>query len=221
MRMVSPRTSALHYGWIVLGAGTFGSFMTLPGQTAGVSVFFDPITADLGISRTSASIAYAVGTLAGIVALTILPVAAALFRDRPEKYGLSTDAGLPPTTQDLREEPSFTRKQALRTGVFWLLCAAGFLTNAIGTALLLNHFSIMRTAGIAHSDALLLLSLLAGVQAVATLGTGFLVDRYEPRHLVPFAMFMLALATALPAFSSGVAISVLYALSLEIGRVHV
>ncbi|MGT2503208.1 MFS transporter [Bradyrhizobium guangxiense] len=184
--------------------------MTLPGQTAGVSVFFDPITSDLNISRTSASIAYAVGTLAGIlpapaigrwidrrgprltatiialglalaciamaavqsamtllvgfallrgaaigglglvsqqvvnlwfvrrrgiaaaaaslglaagsmifpklidglialygwrgaylalaglVALTILPVAAALFRDRPEKFGLSTDAGLPP-----------------------------------------------------------------------------------------------------------------------------
>jgi hypothetical protein len=47
-----------------LGAGTFGSFMTLPGQTAGVSVFLDPITADLGISRTLASIAYAAGTLA-------------------------------------------------------------------------------------------------------------------------------------------------------------
>jgi MFS family permease len=64
--MVSPKASALHYGWIILGAGTFGSFMTLPGQTAGVSVFFDPITADLGISRTSASIAYAAGTLTGI-----------------------------------------------------------------------------------------------------------------------------------------------------------
>jgi MFS family permease len=314
-----------------LGAGTFGSFMTLPGQTAGVSVFFDPITADLGISRTSASIAYAVGTLAGIlpapvigrwidrrgprltatliagglalacafmatvqsammllvgfallrgaaigglslvsqqvvnlwfvrrrgiaaaaaslglaagamifpklidglislygwrgaylalaglVALTILPVAAALFRDRPEKFGLSTDAGLPPAAEDQREEPSFTREQALRTGVFWLLCAAGFLTNAIGTALLLNHFSIMQTAGISHSDALLLLSLLAGVQAVATLGTGFLVDRYEPRRLVPLAMLMLALASALPAFGSGIAISALYGLSLGRG----
>jgi MFS family permease len=328
MRTVSPRTSALHYGWIILGAGTFGSFMTLPGQTAGVSVFFDPITADLGISRTSASIAYGVGTLAGILpapmigrwidrrgprltatiiagglalacafmatvqsaimllvgfallrgaaigglslvsqqvvnlwfvrrrgiaaaaaslglaagsmsfpklidglislygwrgaylalagllALTILPVAAALFRDRPEKFGLSTDAGLPPAAEDPREEPSFTREQALRTGVFWLLCAAGFLTNAIGTALLLNHFSIVQTAGIAHGDALLLLSLLAGVQAAATLGTGFLVDRYEPRHLVPLAMLMLALASGLPAFGSGIAISVLYALSL-------
>lgn len=41
--------------------------MTLPGQTAGVSVFFDPITADLGISRTLASTAYAAGTLAGIL----------------------------------------------------------------------------------------------------------------------------------------------------------
>jgi MFS family permease len=328
LRAVSSRSPAIHYGWIILGAGTFGSFMTLPGQTAGVSVFFDPITADLGISRTLASIAYAAGTLggilpapvigrwidrrgprltatiiagglalacafmatvqsammllvgfallrgaaigglslvsqqvvnlwfvrrrgiaaaaaslglaagamifpklidglislygwrgaylalAGLVALTILPVAAALFRDRPEKFGLSTDAGLAPAAEEPREEPSFTREQALRTGVFWLLCGAGFLTNAIGTALLLNHFSIMQTAGIAYSDALLLLSLLAGVQAVATLGTGFLVDRYEPRHLVPLALLMLALASGLPAFGSGIAISVLYALSL-------
>jgi MFS family permease len=46
--------------------------MTLPGQTAGVSVFFDPITADLGISRTSASIAYAVRTLAGILPAPVI-----------------------------------------------------------------------------------------------------------------------------------------------------
>ena len=72
----------------------------------------------------------------------------------------------------------------------------------------------MQTAGIAHSDALLLLSLLSGFQAVATLGTGFLVDRNEPRHLVPLAMFLLALASALPALGSGIAVSVLYALSL-------
>lgn len=326
---LGSRAAAFHYGWIILGAGAFGSFMTLPGQTAGVSVFFDPITADLGISRTSASIAYAVGTLAGIlpapvigrwidrrgprvtatiiacwlamacalmatvnsammllvgfallrgaaigglslvsqqvvnlwfvrrrgiaaaaaslglaagsmvfpklidvlislydwrgaylalaglVALTILPAAAALFRDRPEKFGLSTDAGLPlAAAEEPRDEPSFTREQALRTGVFWLLCAAGFLTNAIGTALLLNHFSIMQTAGIAHSDALLLLSLLAGVQAVSTLGTGLLIDRYEPRNLVPLAMLMLALASVLPVLGSGITASWLYALCL-------
>jgi MFS family permease len=302
--------------------------MTLPGQTAGVSVFFDPITTDLHISRTSASVAYAVGTLAGIlpapvigrwidrrgprltatiiacglalacvcmalvesvltlligfallrgmaigglslvsqqvvnlwfvhrrgiaaaaaslglaagsmifpqlidflislygwrgtylalavlVAVTILPVAAALFRDRPEKYGLTTDAGLQPIATETRKEPSFTQKQALRTGVFWLLCAVGFLTNAVGTALLLNHFSIMRTAGIERADALTVLALYAGVQVIVTLGTGALLDRHEPRRLVPLAMFLLAATTALPALGSGVAVSWLYALCL-------
>ena len=64
---VHPRLPAIHYGWVILAAGTFGSFMTLPGQTAGVSVFFDPITTELGISRTTAAIAYAAGTLAGIL----------------------------------------------------------------------------------------------------------------------------------------------------------
>jgi MFS family permease len=300
---VRTKLPTVHSGWVILGAGTFGSFMTLPGQTAGVSVFFDPITAELGISRTTASIAYAAGTLAGIlpapaigrwidrrgprptatiiagglalacafmacvqstlmlligfallrgaaigglslvsqhvvnlwfvrrrgiaaaaaslglaagsmvfpqlidfliklfgwrgaylalagfVALTILPVAALLFRDRPEKFGLGPDAGLALTADDPRPEPSFSRHQALRTGVFWLLCAAGFLTNAVGTALLLN-------------------------QAVATLGTGFLVDRHEPRRLVPLAMGMLALASALPAFGASGAMSWLYALCL-------
>src|SRR4051812_7617351 len=66
------KTIPVHYGWIILAAGAFGSFMTLPGQTAGVSVFFDPITADLGISRTTASIAYATGTMAGILPAPIV-----------------------------------------------------------------------------------------------------------------------------------------------------
>jgi MFS family permease len=135
-------------------------------------------------------------------------------RDRPEKFGLGPDAGLALTAEDPRPEPSFSRQRALRTGVFWLLCAAGFLTNAVGTALLLNHFSIMQTAGVAYVDALTLLALAGGVQAVATLGTGFLVDRYEPRRLVPLAMGLLALASALPAFGGGVAASWFYALSL-------
>jgi MFS family permease len=259
MRVAYPfKAQPIHYGWVILAAGGFGSFMTVPGQTAGVSVFFDPITVDLGISRSWASVAYAAGTLAGIlpapiigrwidgrgprltgaimagglaaacafmaaiqsglmllvgfallrgtaigglslvsqqvvnlwfvqrrgiaaaaaslglaagsmlfpqaierlislygwrgaylalallVVATILPVAALLFRDRPEKFGLSIDAGLQPVAGKIREdEPSFTREQALRTRAFWLLCAASFLTNAIGTALLLNHFSIL------------------------------------------------------------------------------
>jgi MFS family permease len=176
-----------------------------------------------GIAAAAASLGLAAGSmvfpqlidfLALLVALTILPVAAALFRDRPENFGLATDAGLPPVATKVREEPSFTRKQALRTGVFWLLCAVGFLTNAVGTALLLNHFSIMHAAGIERADAVKVLAVYAGVQVVVTLSTGAMLDRYEPRRLVPVAMSLLAATSALPALASGIAVSWLYALCL-------
>lgn len=316
----------IHYGWVILAAGTLGSFMTLPGQTTGVSVFFDPITQELGISRTWASAAYSVGTLAGIlpapivgrwidkrgpriaasliaaalalacaymalvrselmlligfallrgtaisglslvsghvvnlwfvqrrgiaaaaaslgvaagsmvfpplidfliaqygwrgayialallVAVTILPVAALLFRGRPELFGLLPDAGMAPVAGRALEEPSFTSKEALGTGAFWLLSAMGFLTNAIGTALLLNHFSIMQGAGIERAAALVLLSALAAIQVATTLGTGVLVDRYEPRRLVPLSMAALTVASLLPVVDSGIVISWIYAL---------
>lgn len=327
--MPTLKAFSVHYGWVILAAGTFGSFMTMPGQTAGVSVFFDPIIADLGISRTWASLAYAVGTLAGIlpapvigrwidrrgprstgmiitaalalacvymalvqsgimlllgfallrgaaigglslvsqqvvnlwfvhrrgiaaaaaslglaagtmsfpllidqlislygwrgaylaiallVVAAMLPVAAMLFRDRPEKFGVTIDAGLAaPVAREGWKEPSFTRAEALGTGVFWLLTAAGFLTNAIGTALLLNHFSIMQAAGIAYQEALHVLVVYGIVQAAVTLGTGALIDRHEPSRLVPLAMLLLAAAAALPVSGNGVAVSWLYALSL-------
>ena len=39
--------------------------MTLPGQTNGVSLFFDPIAADLRLTRPQVALAYTIGTLAG------------------------------------------------------------------------------------------------------------------------------------------------------------
>lgn len=195
--------------WFVQRRGLAAAAASL-GLAAGSMIF--PQLIDLLISLYGWRGAYL--ALALLVAFTLLPVAALLFRDRPEKFGPSTDAGLPPATTRKHDEPSFTRGEAIRTGVFWLLCAAGFLTNAIGTALLLNHFSIMNAAGVPYVDALQILTLLAAIQAIATLSTGALLDHYEARHLVPLSMVMLAAASALPAFGSGVAVSWLYALSL-------
>jgi hypothetical protein len=101
----SPGGSAsrVHYGWIILAAGTFGSFMTLPGQTAGVSVFFDPITADLGISRTWASTAYAAGTLAGILPAPMI--------------GRWIDRRGPDPAPGVRPQIALARSENVRTGL--------------------------------------------------------------------------------------------------------
>lgn len=59
----------IHYGWVVLGASTIGMAMTIPGQTVGVSVFLDPIIAELGLGRSAVSAAYMMGTLVGSLSL--------------------------------------------------------------------------------------------------------------------------------------------------------
>ena len=53
---------AIYYGWVVLVAGTIGMIASVPGQTAGVSVFTDDLTAGTGLSRLELSIAYLIGT---------------------------------------------------------------------------------------------------------------------------------------------------------------
>jgi MFS family permease len=61
------RAVPFHFGWVILMAGGLGSFMTLPGQTNGVAMFFDPIAADLGFTRAQIALAYTIGTLCGIL----------------------------------------------------------------------------------------------------------------------------------------------------------
>ncbi|MGY1840348.1 MULTISPECIES: MFS transporter [unclassified Modestobacter] len=46
--------------------------LTAPGQTAAISAFIDPMTADLGISRSAISTAYLVGTLVGAGAMPLV-----------------------------------------------------------------------------------------------------------------------------------------------------
>lgn len=69
---VRATTSALRsfYGWRIAGFAALTLAMTAPGQTVGVSVFVDPMIADLGVSRSQISAAYLVGTLVGA---TLLP----------------------------------------------------------------------------------------------------------------------------------------------------
>lgn len=57
----------VHPGWFVLAASMLGVFMTLPGQTIGVSVFVDYLGADIGLPRAQVLLLYSIGTLIGIL----------------------------------------------------------------------------------------------------------------------------------------------------------
>ncbi len=61
---ISPRRVPFFYGWVVLLGAVIGIIMSIPGQTAGVSVFTDALIAATGLSRVEFSVTYLLGTLA-------------------------------------------------------------------------------------------------------------------------------------------------------------
>ena len=68
-----PDQQPRHFiGWRIAVLATITGAMTGPGQTIGVSVFVDPMIADLNLTRSQVSLAYLIGTLVGAAAL--LPV---------------------------------------------------------------------------------------------------------------------------------------------------
>ena len=57
-----PRRSPFYYGWVIVIAGTIGAIASVPGQTAGVSVFTDDLISTTGLTRLQIAISYLIGT---------------------------------------------------------------------------------------------------------------------------------------------------------------
>lgn len=56
----------------MVGVSALALAATAPGQTAAISAFINPMTEDLGVSRSAISTAYLVGTLAGAAAMPLV-----------------------------------------------------------------------------------------------------------------------------------------------------
>jgi MFS family permease len=86
-----PRARTDFSGWRVVALAAVAFGMTGPGQTAGVSVFVDPMMASLELTRSQVSTAYLVGTLAGAVAM---PRVGRLIDDRGSRVAMGLVGGV-------------------------------------------------------------------------------------------------------------------------------
>ena len=67
---VAKTQERFFYGWVIVAIASLGIFVSGPGQSHTFSVFIDPISEDLGISKATIATAYGVATL---VAAFLLP----------------------------------------------------------------------------------------------------------------------------------------------------
>jgi sugar phosphate permease len=161
---------------------------------AGATALFPPLI-EQGLQAYGWETTYLImGALLGGI---MLPLGALLYRDAPERYGLSPDEAAPDNgaseeaasgAADDRSEATAVRgvrpETAYWTGTFWLFTVAGVCTAGFGTGLLFHHFSILEEVGVARGLAAQFFVPLGVVTAVSNLGTGWLVDRYPPRLLL-------------------------------------
>jgi MFS transporter, OFA family, oxalate/formate antiporter len=129
-----------------------------------------------------------------LVACTILPIGALLYRGRPELYGLLPDSNRPINPEDTTVEQHFTLAQARSTLTFWLFAMGNLSVAALVTGLVFHHYSIMDTSGVDRPIAALMFVPFGIVMAGANLLTGILVDRVSPRLLLGVTMGLLSLA---------------------------
>ncbi|WP_254977291.1 MFS transporter [Cyanobium sp. ATX 6A2] len=157
---------------------------------------------------------WAYALLGGLVAVTILPAGALVFRRQPELYGLQPDGRLGARTQQRPTEANVTLAQARRTSTFWLFALGNGVVAALGTGLLFHHYSIMATAGVDRTLAALVFLPYGLVAAGANLVSGLLLDRISPRFLLSVMVWMLCLALLLAVRVNSPQLLVLYGVLL-------
>jgi len=160
---------------------------------------------------------------AGVV-VGMLPVGLLLYRDSPQRYGLTADFGRSLAEHEpSQDESGMTLREATRTRIFWYLLLITILVNAVGTALLLDHVRVLETVGLERSAAIALLGVVTVIQVCSTLGSGALIDVFGARRVGMLGLGVLALTMVCLMVAPGYLSGIAYAVGLGgmIGALHV
>lgn len=154
--------------------------------------------------------------LAGVIWLVLLPIALRGVIDRPSDVGQRPDGDPDPGDGGAaRTAPmTFTRRQAMRTPMFWAVAGAVGAAAMIGTGLGFHQIDLLGEQGLTpvQAAANFLPQTLAAL--VVTLSVGPLIDRLQPRWVLVGSMAMLATAMlAVPFVTPGI-VAALYGMAI-------
>lgn len=114
-----------------------------------------------------------------------------LIRDRPA--GRRRD-GAQPEAEQSSGLTGWTRREALRTRMFWAIAAGPFASGMLVTAISFHLISLLGDRGFSAAAAAAIFIPLTVGSLLATFGMGALADRVAPKLLICASMGMLAVA---------------------------
>lgn len=160
-------------------------------------------------------------SLAGLaVWLVVVPLAWWGLRDRPADVGQHVD-GTPPV--DVAQAAAdaaaagWTRVEATRTLMFWVVAAAVATSGMIGTALGFHQISLLGERGLSVTQAAANFLPQTGAAILGTLLMGMLVDRIAPRVLVAASMGSIAAAMVLAQVAAPGFLAIAFGVAVGLG----
>jgi cyanate permease len=111
-------------------------------------------------------------------------------------------------------EEHWTRREAIRTPVFWILCAGGVVMSALGTGLHFHMVSIFDDAGMSAAAAAAAFMPLAITGALVRVISGVLVDRVPVRYLFSAALLAQTASLVLAQRLQGTTSALIYGIIL-------
>jgi MFS family permease len=166
-----------------------------------------PILLSAGIERLGWRAVWAIG---GVSVWVVMIPLTAWAMSRAQDRVLS---GLDRASGDGRGA-GFTRAQAIRTGMFWVISLAVAANTLIVTALMFHQISILGEAGLSPTEAAAVFLPQTIASTATLLGVGFVADRLPGRLMLGVSMALLTLATVLLQVLDDGLIPLLYAVSL-------
>jgi MFS family permease len=124
--------------------------------------------------------------------LVVLPLARWGIRNSPADVGQRLDGDPAPDIGDVPTAASWTRAQAVRTPIFWVVTAAVAGTGLITTGLAFHQISLLGERGLTPAQAAANFIPQTFAAIAGTLAMGWLVDRIAPRLLIAASMSALA-----------------------------
>ncbi len=131
---------------------------------------------------------FAIGTT--VLVVGFLPTWAFLVR-QPEDLGLHPDH-ITRADRGVAAEPTFTRRQAMRTSAFWLLCLYTVLVYPVQAGVSLHQAPHLIERGLSPNLAATVISFFSAMSAVASLGVGFLPRRWPSRLTMTAAAVLMS-----------------------------
>ena len=183
-----------------------GLALGIVGAVGSAGISLAPVGVERLIAFTDIATAWRIE--AALVAIIVLPIALLLPKDLPRT---TTETG---SHIVIVPESGYTSREALRTGMFWVLASSGFMVGMLSTGLAFHLISILGAQGLSTLEAAANFIPQTVAAVAATLGLGAIVDRIDPRWGVAGSMLTLSGTLLLLPFVSEGFTGVLFGLLL-------